>query len=646
MRRQCGEKSVSKLIESCSSAFGAGICAAEEVEETKEEKQRPVRKKSIATIFRESIFAFPNWKTQLASANLSGNVSSDSEDEEEEAVKETKSETRQRVEAEVANDCHGEEEEAADDDDVFAELSEKAIGGFGDATCRFAALKKAPRRATPQLARQTRAIDNCSTTSSLELASSKVAGGESVEPPNLIAASAAKASGDGAHKRRRGKFAYWRLLSSEATTNNSLSFGGSATLTPQTLSSELSYDATLAVSASKTRQSVPASATETTRTRTNETTNKSQQRRRSFGSFSAHLSARHFDELKFIAQRNLVATLIGLYMIVSLIVIVFLMLPYVFRGGNSVAQATGDEPLLGAKTTRQQATQTTNVDDVSLLATQRQRAQNDTHRGGQEKHERAKKLLMRLSQIRVGAENKAKKELDDFGKIWQVQHRTSCQPLKVPFCGRTIKSMFSSISPKLAQSAAQVAALKVGASDAASGHELPLYDKTLIPNQFAAARQSQIESFLEKYEPLVDVRCYALMPLFLCSIYAPKCVQLNQTTAAPAPDANTELVLSTSRTDQIVQVQHGENKSASEQVQLARLVPPCRSMCKGKQRCLGKPCAVYNLNCLTLPFTSVLIRGLPEVQLLHGGALVESVQSGKLRGLSRIKRRECLRRPT
>ncbi|XP_054720669.1 atrial natriuretic peptide-converting enzyme-like [Uloborus diversus] len=62
---------------------------------------------------------------------------------------------------------------------------------------------------------------------------------------------------------------------------------------------------------------------------------------------------------------------------------------------------------------------------------------------------------------------------------------------------------------------------------------------TLYPNALGHASQSEAREALQRFEPLVSVKCHPLLPLLLCALHAPKCLQ-------------------------------GE----------ARSVPPCKSLCK------------------------------------------------------------------
>lgn len=65
------------------------------------------------------------------------------------------------------------------------------------------------------------------------------------------------------------------------------------------------------------------------------------------------------------------------------------------------------------------------------------------------------------------------------------------------------------------------------------------YNYTVYPNYFGHFSQLEAEEELEPYEAIVDVQCYELASLFLCTLFVPKCGA-------------------------------------------AGLIPPCRSLCTGK----------------------------------------------------------------
>lgn len=53
-------------------------------------------------------------------------------------------------------------------------------------------------------------------------------------------------------------------------------------------------------------------------------------------------------------------------------------------------------------------------------------------------------------------------------------------------------------------------------------HKLP-YNFTLFPNYLGHFGQPEAQADLDAYDALVDVRCYELVSLFLCTIFVPKC---------------------------------------------------------------------------------------------------------------------------
>lgn len=400
------------------------------------------------------------------------------------------------------------------------------------------------------------------------------------------------------------------------------------------------------------------------------------------------------ENLKVLVERNLVASLIGVYILVSLAIIIVLMLPYLFNfqsnrfagalvevGDQTSSVASQPALLLASSAFKQMSntreskgTQTPNrladrlhqqtrqmqVSSSSNSETSRaiegQNSKSESKSGstnslnnrqqaaedvenqrkgptgnGNEDQARRQRLITRLHQLR--AEAKAR-EIENLQTLWRVAHRRSCQPLKVPFCGRTVASMLSSNQHQ--------SAFAQGGDSQGAAHLGVAYDKTMLPNQFTNAKQSQVERALERYEPLVDVRCYALMPLFLCSIYAPKCVQVNssslivnvQSFAAdqppedpPADDYFDEYF--TPPPPPSSQNRTSSPKASNNEGKWARLVPPCRSLCKGKFS--GFEIKRYARHITSLINISHSPRGLPEVHLLPGGPVAEVVQPGGLR---------------
>lgn len=87
------------------------------------------------------------------------------------------------------------------------------------------------------------------------------------------------------------------------------------------------------------------------------------------------------------------------------------------------------------------------------------------------------------------------RNVQQIGLNTTFEHAGKCQPLRLPLC------------------------LK---------YKVP-YSYTLIPNLIGHNSQIEITEALTRYDPLISVKCYVLLPLFLCSIYAPKCIGNGQT---------------------------------------------------------------------------------------------------------------------
>lgn len=51
----------------------------------------------------------------------------------------------------------------------------------------------------------------------------------------------------------------------------------------------------------------------------------------------------------------------------------------------------------------------------------------------------------------------------------------------------------------------------------------PGYTYTALPNLMGEGNQEKINQDLAPFEKLFGVKCYSLLPLFVCSIFAPKC---------------------------------------------------------------------------------------------------------------------------
>lgn len=407
------------------------------------------------------------------------------------------------------------------------------------------------------------------------------------------------------------------------------------------------------------------------------------------------------ENLRKLIEKNLVATLIGVYILVSLTVIMILMLPYLFNfkletietGANNILKASYeqfhkvDDQIINSvaiktkpKKGDDKATQvdmTTNQDLTILLSekiemnkkgilskdrqrvvinhdvsrknldkqpetlqydTSNQQLQNEKQRATTIQQQQARKRGTRVSPLAVDQEqskslakattttttttintttststNSASQHTstttttmskDKFNGLWNVAHNRACLPLKVPFCNKSYGSIISSQTTSSDTNYNQ-------ASMSPIGNFVP-YDKTLVPNQFSSSKQSQVEHVLQRYEPIIDIKCYALMPLFLCSIYAPKCIKLNQTQVdrhfvsksadleSTLLDDNSsnnyndqedneglyfanQLAIAIKRPTQTARLfnQHDTKQANLKSDNWSRLVPPCRSLCKG-----------------------------------------------------------------
>ncbi|KAG9509761.1 Transmembrane protease serine 11F, partial [Fragariocoptes setiger] len=122
------------------------------------------------------------------------------------------------------------------------------------------------------------------------------------------------------------------------------------------------------------------------------------------------------------------------------------------------------------------------------------------------------------------------------------------------------------------------------------------YNDIVLPNQFNQTKQSAVDQVLKEFEPIIEIKCYALMPLFLCSIYAPKCVTLaprapvqfapllaaaaaTQLTETAAPSINNGSAHA--RLSPLSPINRRQSAAAATgKQQNFRLVPPCRSLCQ------------------------------------------------------------------
>lgn len=57
-------------------------------------------------------------------------------------------------------------------------------------------------------------------------------------------------------------------------------------------------------------------------------------------------------------------------------------------------------------------------------------------------------------------------------------------------------------------------------------HKIP-YNFTVMPNYIGHFGQIEAQHELEQFDALVDVQCFELVPLFLCSLFVPKCGSVN-----------------------------------------------------------------------------------------------------------------------
>jgi hypothetical protein len=328
------------------------------------------------------------------------------------------------------------------------------------------------------------------------------------------------------------------------------------------------------------------------------------------------------DNLKLMVAKNLVATLIGTYILISLFIILGLMLPYLFdpkRSYSSLAHLDQQTTAIVTPTPppppqqqqqQQQAqrqqqlqqpkdqppkqqkfitnlvskgTQTgEELGEIKSVTDQRDELKKRIESQQKQpddwpalRNDRKRRVRTRLNQLNPDARG-----LTGLQESWRKVHPGPCQPLKLPMCSRSIQSMMPpSVTATInSQPNAHVNSFQMS------------YEKTLLPNQFTFSNQPQIERQLEKYEPLVDVRCYPLMPLFLCSIFAPKCIETRQpATAVPSSAAIEAEQQQRSQGFKFLPDFMGHlfqadkrqaNRSSAWQ---ARLVPPCRSVCRGKQ---------------------------------------------------------------
>lgn len=367
------------------------------------------------------------------------------------------------------------------------------------------------------------------------------------------------------------------------------------------------------------------------------------------------------DNFGLLVKRNLVATLISVYILVSLTVILVLILPYLFKNSPSATREVGpplivlDLPTIiphepfspndkkspedrtqnggagvsrGTQTgspgnpSKQVASNNSALRSLEFSSTPKpsqsaslstssshQRSSEESHKstervGATEPSSDLRSNENKRRETRVGNQTEPQFVANNrtgslreiyYRKLWSVVHNQQCQPMKVSFCSRSLETMYNALSPTTSFTS----------SKSASG-----YEKTLLPNQFTLTRQSQVDILLQGYEPIIDIKCYPLMPLFLCSIYAPKCIPVNQSEVdswhnhqrIPLESLHMitrgagEPVKTGSETNTIEfpdQLNRTSLKSGPANGQTtkgvmpppnknyARLVPPCRSLCIG-----------------------------------------------------------------
>lgn len=111
------------------------------------------------------------------------------------------------------------------------------------------------------------------------------------------------------------------------------------------------------------------------------------------------------------------------------------------------------------------------------------------------------------------------------------------------------------------------------------------YTYTSLPNGLGHSDQEAIQRELAPFDKLIGVKCFSLLPLFLCSIFAPKCL--------PPGDK----VVSTEILDTYPPPSQTSTKSKGP-------VPPCRSLCKEAIRKCDFFLNVFTLSWPSSPFLS------------------------------------------
>lgn len=323
------------------------------------------------------------------------------------------------------------------------------------------------------------------------------------------------------------------------------------------------------------------------------------------------------DNLRSIVEKNLVATSIGLYILISLTLIFLLSLTFL----PVIQRPVGVEGGTQARETELTIKRITQSQEYKLVERQTPpeiaaRASDDLDNTTTSIDHLGDKItpapISMQAAVASSAQATTSEELDkttdkpanqntrpssrSFSRLWDVVLEQPCQALKVPFCTKSLDSMLSSGGLTTGSSQIQMSHLDASVAP---------YSTTILPNQFTHARQPQIERSLQRYEPIVDIRCYALMPLFLCSIFAPKCVPVvgnfssssgdgelyskmsTSSSGSELFDIDSRLASGSSRLSKVVPPDAATtdkpNGNSSHGLSRSRLVPPCRSLCKGKQ---------------------------------------------------------------
>lgn len=332
------------------------------------------------------------------------------------------------------------------------------------------------------------------------------------------------------------------------------------------------------------------------------------------------------ERIKTMVERNLVATLIGLYILISLTVIFALTLPY-FTSPHRLPlsfdevienwprfdeplQALAKQPkdsgkgaeLLSVRPSSVHTPEHTHLLEDKNMLVSPSRLINQTVSGDRQavvdkqlvaNYTMQDQAEISSKRLRTGASDSASPVNRAYHELWDVIYDQPCQRLRIPFCSKSFHTLASSsnLPSVVVQGRSSLSTSAKSLAQPAS------YDKTLLPNQFTQAKQAQIERALQRYEPIVDIRCYALMPLFLCSILAPKCVPSNSSSnltglrsTSPQVSAR-ELLEPDARSMNNRQIKKTAgwlsnvppSSPKTDYSSWSRLVPPCRSLCIGKR---------------------------------------------------------------